>query len=125
MGYLICADVLVFFHLAFVAFVVAGGFLALRWRWIMCLHIPAAVWGALVEFNGWLCPLTPLEQKLRLAGGQVGYTGDFVGHYILPLLYPAGLTRRTQTDLGLLVVAINILIYGWMAVRSVSGRRRS
>ena len=115
MFYRIGADLLVIFHLGFVVFVVTGGFLALRRRWVMSLHIPAAIWGALIEFNGWLCPLTSLEQELRRAGGQAGYAGGFIDYYILPVLYPTDLTRGVQIVIGVLVVVINTLAYGWMA----------
>jgi hypothetical protein len=107
----IAADLIVLIHLGFVLFVVAGGFLALRWRWMPWLHLPAAVWGALIEFAGWICPLTPWENALRRAAGEAGYPGGFVEHYLLPVLYPAGLTREVQLALGLLVVAVNALAY--------------
>jgi hypothetical protein len=107
----IAADLIVLIHLGFVRFVVAGGFLALRWRWMPWLHLPAAVWGALIEFAGWICPLTPWENALRRAAGEAGYPGGFVEHYLLPVLYPAGLTREVQLALGLLVVAVNALAY--------------
>lgn len=105
------ADALVLVHLSFVLFVVGGGFLALRWRWLPWLHLPAALWGATIEFTGWVCPLTPWENALRRAGGEAGYGGGFVEHYLLPLLYPAGLTREVQLGLGLLVIAVNLLAY--------------
>jgi len=108
-------------HLLFVLFVIAGGFLVLRWRRLMLLHLPAAAWGALIEFQGWVCPLTPLENWLRRRSGQVGYSGDFVEHYLLPVLYPTGLTRGIQIALGAIVLAINLGIYGMILRR----RRRS
>ena len=111
MIYRLLADCLVLVHLAFVVFVVAGGFLVLwrpSFRWI---HLPAAVWGALVEFTGWICPLTPWEQAFRLRAGQAGYTGGFVEHYILPVLYPQGLTPGVQIALGFLVIGVNVSIY--------------
>jgi hypothetical protein len=111
LSYRILADLLVGFHLLFVLFVIAGGFLVLRWRGVALLHLPAALWGALIEFQGWICPLTPLENWLRRQGGQVGYGGDFVEHYLLPILYPSGLTRQAQLVLGLLVVAVNLGVY--------------
>jgi hypothetical protein len=113
MVYGILADAVVLFHLAFVAFVVAGGILVLRrprWAWV---HLPLAVWGALVEMGGWVCPLTPLEVRLRVLGGEAGYPGGFVEHYLLPTLYPPGLTRGTQWVLGVLVVVVNLSLYGW------------
>ncbi len=117
MFYRLSADVVVFIHLAFVVFVIAGGLLVFRWRWIAWLHLPAVLWAALLEFYGWLCPLTPLEQKLRTSAGQTGYGGGFVEHYILPVLYPAGLDESMQFQIGSLVIAINIAVYGWLLWR--------
>jgi hypothetical protein len=105
------ADLVVIVHAAFVAFVVIGGLLVLRWPRLAWVHIPAAVWGALIEFAGWICPLTPLENSLRARAGEAGYAGGFVEHYILPVLYPAGLTRTTQYVLGTIVLVINIIVY--------------
>jgi hypothetical protein len=109
--YRLLADTVVLVHLAFVAFVVAGGFLVFRWPRVAWLHLPAAVWGALIEFMGWVCPLTPLEQQLRNQAGEAGYHGDFVTHYLLPFLYPEHLTPALMTLLGLLVVAVNGIVY--------------
>ena len=114
------ADVVVVLHFAFVLFVVLGGLLVLRWRWVAYLHIPAAIWGVLIEFAGWVCPLTPLENRLRTAAGQAGYQGDFVEHYILPALYPAPLTRNIQLVLGCLVLGLNLGIYGYLLRRSAT-----
>jgi Protein of Unknown function (DUF2784) len=111
LSFRILADLVVGLHLLFVLFVIAGGFLVLRWRRLILLHLPAAVWGALIEFKGWICPLTPLENWLRRRGGQEGYGGGFVEHYLLPILYPTGLTRQVQIALGLLVLAINLGVY--------------
>ena len=105
------ADLVVLIHLAFVIFVVLGGLLALKWRWVVWLHLPAAVWGALIEFGGWICPLTPLENWLRQQGGEQGYVGGFIQHYIVPVLYPTGLTREIQIVLGLTVVILNLVVY--------------
>jgi hypothetical protein len=112
------ADIVVVVHFAFVLFVVLGGLLVLRWRWVAYLHVPAAVWGAWIEFAGWVCPLTPLENSLRTAAGGAAYRGDFVEHYILPVLYPTALTRNIQLVLGCLVVALNLGIYGYLLRRS-------
>ena len=101
----------------FVAFVVAGGLLALRWPWVAVLHLPAAVWGALIEFQGWTCPLTPLENSLRAAAGEAGYQGGFIEHYVLPVLYPAGLTRGVQLALGSVVIVVNLVVYGILLAR--------
>jgi hypothetical protein len=105
------ADLVVLVHLAFVVFVVVGGLLALKWRWVVWLHLPAAIWGALIEFGGWICPLTPLENWLRNQGGEEGYAGGFIQHYMVPVLYPDGLTREIQIVLGLAVVILNLVVY--------------
>jgi hypothetical protein len=117
MFYRLAADAMVLLHLGFVLFVLAGALLAFRWRWMMLLHVPAVVWAVLLEFNGWLCPLTPLEQKLRVAGGQAGYSGGFVEEYLLPVLYPAELEGSTQVVLGVFVIVINIALYSWLLWR--------
>ena len=91
--YLLLADLVLIIHLAFVIFVLCGGLLVLRWRWIAWLHLPAVVWGAVVEFTGWICPLTPLENWLRAQGGETTYRSDFIAQYLLPVLYPEDLTR--------------------------------
>jgi hypothetical protein len=117
MFYKLAADAVVFLHLGFVLFVVAGGLLVFRWRWIALLHLPAVVWAVLLEFYGWLCPLTPLELSLRVAGGQAGYGGGFVEHYILPVLYPDELGRSLQIAMGGFVIVINIALYGWLLWR--------
>ncbi len=106
------ADIVVLLHVTFVAFVVAGGLLVLRWPKVAWAHIPAAAWGAVVEITGWICPLTPLENFLRERAGRDLYRGDFVARYILPTLYPEGLTRETQLLLGAVVVTLNVLVYG-------------
>lgn len=123
MLYWIGANLIVIVHFAFVCFVVAGALLALKWRWIIFLHLPAAVWGALIEYQGWICPLTPLELKLRKAGGLEGYQGGFIEHYVLPVLYPAHLTRDDQIILGSFVVIINIAIYSWVLSRGKKKKR--
>lgn len=105
------ADFLVLLHFTFVLFVLFGGLLILKWRWVIWLHLPAAAWGALTEFTGWVCPLTPLEQWLRETDGGLGYQSGFIEHYVLPLLYPAGLTGQIQVVLGLLVLLLNCGVY--------------
>lgn len=111
MLYGIAADLLVVIHLAFIFFVVMGGLLLFRWPRVAWVHLPAALWGAVIEFYGWICPLTPLEQRMREASGEQGYQGGFAEHYLLPVIYPEGLTREVQFGLGLLVVLLNALIY--------------
>ena len=117
MIYRALADLVLALHLVFVLFVVLGGLLVVRWPRAAWLHIPAAIWGVLIEFTGWICPLTPLENSLRTRGGAAGYNGGFIEHYIQPLLYPAGLTRSTQVVLGSLVLALNLTAYGIMVSR--------
>lgn len=114
MLYRLLADAVLVIHLGFVLFVVLGGLLALRWRRAAWVHLPAAVWGALIELIGWVCPLTPLENSLRRLGGEAGYTGGFIDHYIIALIYPEGLTRAMQLALGSAVVALNAAIYAWI-----------
>jgi hypothetical protein len=111
------ADLVVLIHFAFVLFVVFGGLLVLRWPRVVYLHLPAAAWGAFIELAGGICPLTPLENSLRRSAGLAGYEGGFVEHYILPVLYPAGLSRGVQLTLGMLVIGINVAIYAWVMVR--------
>ena len=105
------ADATVIVHLAFVAFVVCGGVLALRWRRVAWFHLPAAAWGAWVEFAGWVCPLTPLENWLRQRGGEAVYASSFVERYLLPVLYPSSLSRDAQWALGALVILVNAVVY--------------
>ena len=117
MLYRFLADCLVLVHLAFVVFVVAGGLLVLWRPSLRWIHLPAAVWGALIEFTGWICPLTPWEQALRAQAGQVGYPTGFIEHYILPVLYPQGLTPGVQTALSFLVIVVNVIIYAFVGYR--------
>ena len=118
MLYAILADLVLLIHLSFVLFVVGGGLLVLKQPQVAWLHMPAVVWGALIEFTGWICPLTPLENRLLMQSGTSAYEGDFIGRYVLPILYPAGLTRQMQLALGLLVVFINAGAYGWLVLRT-------
>ncbi|WP_339531514.1 DUF2784 domain-containing protein [Pseudomonas mucidolens] len=110
----IAADSLVLFHLGFILFVLFGGLLALRWRPGVWLHLPAAAWGIAVEFFHLPCPLTRWENLLRHLAGQEGYGGGFIEHYVLALIYPAGLTPPIQLGLGMLVLLINLAVYGWI-----------
>ncbi len=107
----ILADVVVVLHLAFIVFVVCGGLLAMRWRWIPWVHIPAAVWATVLEIRGLICPLTPLENWLRREAGGTGYTGGFIEHYLVPIVYPSGLTPGIQALLAVLVVVGNVIVY--------------
>lgn len=115
----VLADGVLVVHLAFIVFVVAGGLLALRRPRVAWIHLPAALWGAVIEVAGWVCPLTPLENRLRRAGGEAGYGGGFVEHYLVPLIYPEGLTRGHQVALGVGVVVVNLVVYAlvWRRLR--------
>lgn len=121
MLYSLLADFVVVVHLAFVVFVVLGGLLVLRRGWVAWFHVPAAVWGALIELFGWVCPLTPLEQWLRRRAGEAGYQGGFVEHYLLPILYPGELTREIQVMLGVAVLVVNLAVYGRVLWRRRTG----
>jgi len=120
----ILADGVLILHFAFVAFVFVGALLLLRWPKLVWVHLPAALWGAIVEFTGWICPLTPLENRFRERAGRAGYSGDFVDHYLLPMIYPDSLTARGQLVLGLLVIGANIALYAVVIARSRRHRAR-
>ncbi len=123
MLYALGADFLLITHLAFIVFVVLGGLVVLRWRWFLYLHLPAAAWGTLIELTGGICPLTTLEVTFRRAAGEAGYSGSFIEHYLLPIIYPAGLNQRTQLLLAATVVTVNLCIYGWFMLRPTSRRQ--
>lgn len=105
------ADGVLVLHLAFIAFVMSGGLLALRWRRVVLLHVPTVAWAIFVELTGAICPLTFVENHFRAAAGLSGYAGDFVGHYLMRVIYPAGLTRTTQMLLAVVVIVVNVAIY--------------
>ena len=115
------ADLVVVAHFLFVLFVVLGGLLVLRWPRVAYVHIPAAIWGAGIELAGGICPLTPLENSLRRQAGGAGYSGGFIEQYLLPVLYPTGLTRNVQVVLGVLVIAVNLGVYAYVFRRRVGG----
>ncbi len=123
MPYGLLADVLLVIHAAFVLFVVAGGLLVLRWPRLAWVHLPAAVWGAVIEFAGFICPLTPIEKAWRRAGGGTAYQGGFIEHYVTAALYPSGLTRAIQIGLGVLVLALNGWVYWRLWRRGREGVR--
>jgi hypothetical protein len=114
------ADIVLLTHFLFLGFVLLGGALVL-WRPIVAwLHLPAVFWGAVIEFKGWICPLTPLENQLRVLGGQTPYTTSFIERYVLPLVYPAHLTRELQIFFAVGVLVINAGLYGWLLMRRSS-----
>ena len=114
--YVFLADLLLLIHAAFVLFVIGGGLLVLRWPRLAWVHLPAALWGAGIEFSGWICPLTPLEKAWRRAAGGQAYEGGFIEHYVTAALYPAGLTRPIQVALGVAVLGLNGWVY-WQVWR--------
>ena len=118
------ADVVVLAHMGFVLFVVLGG-LAVYWRpWVLWLHVPAVLWGVGIEWAGAVCPLTLVENWLRNQAGEDAYTGDFIQQYLLPTLYPAGLTREIQIMLGAAALTINIAVYFWLWRRHCGSIKR-
>jgi uncharacterized protein with PQ loop repeat len=124
MFYRYAADAVLLLHLAFIAFAVFGALLAILWRKVLFLHLPAAAWGVFVELTGRICPLTILENALRIKAGTAGYSESFVEHYLLLIIYPHGLTREIQYILGALVVIVNTAIYLWLFYRFRQENRR-
>ena len=122
MFYRIAADLVLALHLGFIAFVVLGGLLILQYPWVAYVHVPAAVWGAFIEITGRICPLTIWENSFRQSAGESGYSDSFVEHYLLPVIYPAGLTRSIQFWIAGCVVVVNVVIYAWLLYRWQRGR---
>ncbi len=118
MLYRLAADFLVLLHLGFIVFVMLGGLLVLKWHWVSLLHLPTVIWGFVIEYRGGICPLTPWENSLRRLAGQEGYAEGFIEHYILPIIYPPGLTRDIQLTLAIAVVTVNLVVYGWLLWRT-------
>lgn len=108
----LAADMLVLVHLGFIVFVALGGFLVIKWPKIAFLHLPCASWGVTIAFGGWICPLTTLEMHVRQSAGQAGYGGGFVDHYVLPIVYPQGLTSGLQIVFGVILLSVNLCVYG-------------
>lgn len=119
--YRLLANAVVVFHALFIVFVVCGGLLAWRWRWVAAIHLPCALWGILIEYRGGICPLTPLENSLRARAGQQGYSGGFIEQYLLPAMYPGGLTPRVQVVLGTAVLLVNLFAYAVLIRRLTRG----
>ena len=113
----LAADVLLTLHFIAIVFIALGGLLVFRWPRVALIHIPLASWGVILEFMGWICPLTPWEQALRRAAGEGGYSGGFIEHYLMALVYPDELTRSIQWMLGGLVLLFNLIVYGWWLYR--------
>ena len=120
----VLADLVILVHILFILFVLFGGLLAFRWRWAPLLHLPAVAWGAAVELFGRVCPLIPLENLLRRAAGGTGYSVSFVERYLVPLVYPAELTRELQLLLGGTVIAVNAVVYVLVLLRGGNPGRR-
>jgi len=110
--YQLAADFTVLLHFVFIVFAVAGGILVFKWRWLAYLHVPAAIWAALIEMAGWICPLTPIENMLRNAGGGEVYSVSFIERYLIPVIYPSGLNREMFIAMGVFVVVVNVIVYG-------------
>jgi len=119
--YRLLANAVVSIHALFILFVVLGGFLAWRRRSIAAVHIPCAIWGVLIEYRGWMCPLTPVENALRAKAGQQGYSGGFIEHYLMPTIYPSGLTPRVQALLGTFVLVVTAFAYTVLLRRILRG----
>lgn len=111
MLYQIAADFIVLIHFSFIVFVLIGGFLVFKWRWLIWLHIPAAIWGALIVMVGWICPLTPIENMLRQTAGNEAYSSGFIERYLVPVIYPSGLNREMFIAMGVVVIVINVILY--------------
>ncbi len=119
----LAADIIVLVHLGFILFVALGGILVVKWRKVAFLHLPCALWGVLIAFGGWICPLTPLEMHFRQLAGQTGYDGGFIDHYVMPLVYPAGLTRGMQIAFGVTILTVNLLVYALMLVKRAKRKK--
>ena len=111
------ADLVVVLHFAFILFVIFGAVLVYFKRKLLWLHVPCALWGAWIEFSGWICPMTPLENWLRRRANETGYAESFIEHYLMPVIYPSGLTSEVQIALGVFVVCVNVGMYWWIARR--------
>ncbi len=117
----VLADLVLVLHLGFILFALGGGLLALRWPRAVWFHLPVLAWAALIEFMGWICPLTPLENWLRAQGGGAVYERSFIEHYVVPIVYPPGLTVEAQWLLAVLLLAVNAAVYSWALHRRRTG----
>jgi len=118
------ADGVLVLHFAFIVFALLGGLLAIKWRWMPAIHLPAVAWAFYVEWTGGACPLTAVENHLRLSAGQSGYAGSFIEHYLLAVIYPPGLTPSIQVMLAVTVLGVNLAIYSWLAFRRRSRSKK-
>ena len=123
--YLLLADIVLILHLVFIVFATLGGLLLFKWPRLVWLHLPAVIWGAMIEFMGLICPLTPLEIWLRQQAGVDPYQGGFISHYLAPLIYPPGLTPSMQWVLGWILVSLNIIIYAWLVTYKYKQAKKS
>ena len=114
----IFADIIVVIHLLFILFVIFGGILVYYKKWVIWLHLPAVIWGIFIEISGWICPLTPLENYFRFRANEIEYQESFIEHYLIPIIYPQGLTRDVQIILGVLVILMNGIIYAKLIIKS-------
>ena len=119
---LVAADLIVLLHFTYILFVVFGGLFVFKWRLVAWGHIPCVIWGVIIEFTGWVCPLTPIENTLRYSGGGAGYSNSFIEHYLLPVIYPTVLTRELQIWIGIVVIVVNIAIYAWLYLLRASNK---
>ncbi|MGF1759360.1 DUF2784 domain-containing protein [Photobacterium sagamiensis] len=124
MIYRILADLVVIVHLLFIIFALLGGLLAIVRSYLVFVHLPAVIWVFVISFKGWICPLTPLENQLRNAAGSEGYTGGFIEHYIIPIIYPSALNFNLQIVFGLVAVVINIGIYSFVYYKLMTRQGR-
>lgn len=125
MFYQILADITIIIHFLFILYVGLGGLVVLKWNWTAFIHIPAAAWGALIMFMGWICPLTYVENDLRQLAGQDGYSEGFIEHYIIPLIYPETLTRELQIGVGIFVLVLNVVVYTVLVKRRVIKKNKT
>lgn len=117
MVYRLAAEAVLLLHLCFIVFALFGALFAARWRWIAAIHLPSVAWACFVELSGRVCPLTYVENDLWIRAGRAAYSQDFIQHYLVPLIYPADLTLRLQWILAVVVVLVNVMIYGWLLIR--------
>ena len=115
--YQIAADFIVLLHFIFIVFVVSGGLLVFNWRWLIWPHMAAAIWGSLIVMAGWICPLTPIENWLRLAAGDEVYSGSFIERYLIPVIYPSSLDREMSITMGIVVIVVNVIVYAILFIR--------